>query len=158
MPNHELRADAVTKQNAAEMKIRNDYWNQTVSQARSARAIARISPAAAYMHLCESLSGVGVERLVRLRQDLQVYKDVLLQFVREADADDKDSPHWINPGHGFFFSRKPIAFEEVPKPRQTEVSVAQSVSDGLVDILVLSLFGLAFFAVGYAAFRRYDVR
>lgn len=158
MPNHELRADAVTKQLVAEMKIRNNYWNQSVRQAERARGIARLSPAGAYTYLCEAVSGTGMNRLIALRRDLRIYKDILHQFVRERDADDPKSPHWINPTHGLFFSKKPVAFEEAPQYGSSEPSQGQSLNAALWDLGILGIFNVLLFAIAYIAFVRYDVR
>ena len=102
--------------------------------------------------------GTGLNRVVGLRRDLQVYKDVLFEFVQRRDADDDKSPHWINPTHGLFFSKQPVAFEEVPQSQLFPMSLAQSLGDSLLDVGLLVGFNVLFFLVGFVGFLRYDVR
>ncbi len=78
--------------------------------------------------------------------------------MRRRDADDPKSPHWINPQHGLFFSKQPVAFEEVPRCNWPGLSLGQSLEMALLDIGLLGLFNVLFFAASYTAFLRYDVR
>jgi len=90
--------------------------------------------------------------------DVYVYQERFLQFFKEKDANDPDSPHWYNPVEDYSTTRKPVSFEEVPIFTEDVLSLAERFTYAGFYFLILVLYTAVIFFVAFLRFVKYDVR
>jgi ABC-type transport system involved in multi-copper enzyme maturation permease subunit len=79
------------------------------------------------------------------------------------DAEDSLSLHLIFPETSSAqawrtISHNPVDFDTVPKFRERDLGLGESLRLAVWDIGVLALFNLVFFTAAFVSFLRYDVR
>jgi ABC-type transport system involved in multi-copper enzyme maturation permease subunit len=137
------------------------YMNQIMAQANAGRRFIQISPAAIYQSASETIVGTGVSQFWNLYRQLKRYQKTLKEFVLSADELDPDSYHALFDRQGDgrpYISQKPVDFSAVPCFQEQQLSLGESLKLAIWDIGLLALFNLAFFAVSFVSFLRYDVR
>ena len=58
---------------------------------------------------------------------MHVHQQQFLQFFKEKDMNDPDSPHWYNPVEDYSTTRKPVNFEEVPIFKESVISASERI-------------------------------
>ena len=145
--------------------IMNEYLRQMVAQAKTGRYFTCISPAVIYQRASEAIVGVGMHRITDLCQQIRRYQENLREYIRSKDAEDFGSLHllfqfpsdWVAE-NWHAISDKRVDFESVPKFREQDVALGQSLKSAIWDIGLLALYNLVFFAAAFVSFLRYDVR
>jgi len=144
-------------------KLRIDYaekvgqmWREyldenPIRQAKLARNIARISPAAAYGSATEILAGTDLDSHFRFLQQAREYRKELIQYLYDQNAFGSEAWYSREAGKKINTEGIPI-FTERPEP------LSSSVTRAAPDILVLLLLNVVFFMVTFLSFLRYDVR
>ena len=157
-PRHELRANNQTNLMNAEKRHRDDYYRQMFRQFEHTRSFTVISPIAQFDYINEAFLGGGYLRFRKNWDDLRVFQTQFLQWFKDIDAKDSESPHWYNPYEALSTSRKPVEVDQVPRYEEQIAPFAQRiqfVSPYLIAmvITIAILFGACFYF-----FVRYDVR
>jgi ABC-type transport system involved in multi-copper enzyme maturation permease subunit len=155
---HELRANNQTNLMNAEKRHKDAYYRQMFGQFEKTRNLAALSPIAQFDYINEAFLGGGYLRLRKNWDDLQVFQTQFLQWFKDIDAKDSDSPHWYNPFEDFSTSKKPVEVDQIPRYQEQIAPFAQRiqfVTPYLITLLVTigALFGACFYF-----FVRYDVR
>jgi len=115
-------------------KMEEDYRNKFDRLVRLSKNINRLSPAASFVYATTELAGTGIGEESRLKENVLRYKDSVLSNLERGE---KQAP-------AFAYRYR---------------SVGQVLSQGgLFDLAWLIFFNILFFAMGYVAFVRYDVR
>jgi len=155
---HELRANNQTNLMNAEKRHRDAYYQQMFRQFEHTRNLTVISPIAQFDYINEAFLGGGYLRLRKNWDDLHNFQPQFLQWFKDIDAKDKDSPHWYNPYENLSTSRKPVAVEQVPQYQEKIASFSQRITfiNGYLIALIITIAGL--FLASFVVFRRYDVR
>jgi len=155
---HELRAEHQTnRMNAA--KLRKDaYSQQMFRQFEKTRSLTVISPIAQFDYINEALLGGGYLRFRKNWDDLRIFQPQFLQWFKDIDAKDDESPHWYNPFEEFSTSKKPVEVDQIPQYQEQIAPFTNRilfVSSYLITIIVTIavIFGACFYY-----FVRYDVR
>ena len=125
----------------------NRRINMMVQQVKVAQNVTRLSPTAAYNYACEAIAGTGPMDFRNFRRQVNIYLERFRQFVTDRSE-----------GHGEVISRKPIAFENIPKFQERKPPVPELINSALWDLLIIVLFNVIFFMAAYLSFIRYDVR
>ena len=92
---------------------------------------------------------------------MRTHRSSFNDFLTQKDQQDPDSYHlfwnerWTS---RTFASRKPVAFDEIPKFEYRRPSVQSLLTDTGGDILILALWNLVLFTAAFVAFMKYDVR
>jgi hypothetical protein len=115
-------------------QMEEDYRNKFDRLVRLSKNINRLSPAASFVYASTELAGTGIGEESRLKENVLRYKDSVLS-IRERG--EKQAPAFA---YGY---------------RSVGQFLAQG---GLFDLAWLVFFNILFFALGYVAFVRYDVR
>ncbi|MGD0782233.1 MAG: ABC transporter permease subunit, partial [Candidatus Aminicenantales bacterium] len=115
-------------------KLENDYRIKFDRLVRLSKNVNRLSPAASFVYASTELAGTGIGEESRLKDGVIRYKDAVL-----LDLDKGRTQH-----AAFAYRYRPIG-----------QVLAQG---GLFDLAWLSVFTILLFALGFAAFVRYDVR
>ena len=85
------------------------------------------------------------------------YRSMLFDFMRDADARDKDSAHLIYVIFPGYLSSKPIG-EELPRFEWAPPDLLSRIGDAMLDILILFSLAMCSLLIGLFVFNRYDVR
>lgn len=142
----------------AKTRIITDYVNRMVEQVNFGRRVTKISPATIYQTISEAIFGTGVPRFQSLFYQAVRYKDVLKDFLIEADKKDPDSWHLLAWNHPRIFSQKGVDYDAVPKFEEPEVSLGNALKIAAWDFSALVLLNLLLFMAVYVSFLRCDVR
>lgn len=158
LPQHELRANLRTKLMQCEEKYANDYADKTFRQFEKTRAFTLLSPIAQYDYMNEAFLGGGYLRFRTNLNRLHVFQEQYLQWFKDIDAQDPDSPHWYNPVETFSTSRKPVAADIVPRYREQYTSFAQRIR--FIGGYLMAMIGTiaVLFSICFFRFVKYDVR
>lgn len=138
----------------AREKLNHEHLNDQIFQVQFARNITRVSPAAVVRYAIESLAATGLSRHLDFLEQTRHYATEYRQFLQETDAADSQSPHAIGVAWGV--SQRPVNFEAIPKFEDL-VTFSDSFNSATVDILLLVLFLVVFFAGAYLSFLRVDI-
>ncbi len=158
LPEHELRATNQTNLMNGRQRILHAYFNQQFNQLKRVRWLTFISPISLFEYMSEVVVGGGYLRFKKVWYDVQVHQEQFLQFFKEKDVNDPDSPHWYNPVEDLSTTRKPVSFEEVPIFKEKVISISERLKYGGFYILILALYTAAIFFFTFMRFAKYDVR
>ena len=157
-PRHELRANHQTDIMNMEKRHRDAYYQQMFRQFENTRSLTVISPIAQFDYINEAFLGGGYLRFRKNWDDIRIFQPQFLQWFKDIDAKDSESPHWYNPNENLSTSRKPVEVDQIPQYREQIASFAsriQFVSPYLITmfLVIAVIFGGCFYY-----FVRYDVR
>lgn len=147
----DLRADYAGRLNADLDRIDAAFDEQRAGQASAARAIARLSPVSCLVHVLTELAGTGFGEDAAWRETRSRFK----QIVDRDVASKMDMTRFKNLSYGGGkIDRKAPA----PKLPAIPVPLEKRLAAVWVDLVLLAIYGLLFFAGAYVSFLRYDVR
>ena len=149
----------------AKNRIMEEHINQMIIQADTGRRLTCISPVVIYQRASETIVGTGMYRCVNLYQQVKRYQQSFKEYIRNKDQEDPDSLHllfqfpseWVARNWAAI-SKKPVDFDTVPKFKERDLALGQSLKLAIWDIGLLILFNLVFFTAAFVSFLRYDVR
>ena len=139
------------------------HHSRMVAQAQTGRYFTCISPAVVYQRVSEAIAGTGISRCVNIYQQIKQYQVQLKEYIRDRDREDPDSIHLLfdeeySVAEWNTISKRPVSFDTVPKFRERDFALGQSLKLAIWDIGLLVLFNLVFFTASFVSFLRYDVR
>jgi ABC-type transport system involved in multi-copper enzyme maturation permease subunit len=158
IPEHEIRANMLMAfdKNAA------DFWGEHYAaqfrQVENTRRWTWISPLAVFEYGTEALLDGGYLRLKHNYNDLQNFKIQYLQWFKDVDAKDDQSPHWYNPGEDYSTTKKPVAYDEIPQYAERSATVAERLAETLKYLGVMFAYMGIMLVLTIIRFERYDVR
>jgi hypothetical protein len=141
-------------------QLDQEYANRRRAQSAIARNLSRLTPVSSYTYVVTEVSGTGV-------LELDTFLENSRRFQREVKAQlyDKTIHEWYGSTTARATWRKDYnvpgfdpAKEPVPQMRYLPAPLSKALKWEWVDILLLCLYNIVFFAAGYAAFLKYDVR
>jgi ABC-type transport system involved in multi-copper enzyme maturation permease subunit len=155
---HELRANHQTNRMNAEKRHRDAYYQQMFRQFENTRNFTVISPIAQFDYINEAFLGGGYLRFRKNWDDLRIFQGQFLQWFKDIDAKDNDSPHWYNPFEDLSTSRKPVEIDQVPIYTEKLASFGQRIVfiNGYLIAMMTTIVLL--FLASFFVFRRYDIR
>jgi ABC-type transport system involved in multi-copper enzyme maturation permease subunit len=161
--NPPARARAYTALTDERNRMVDEHLNQMVAQVTFGQLFTRISPTEIYRQACETIAGTGIQRFAELRRQVKRYQIELAEYVRGADAKDPASLHLLydeiyTASAWKTISHNAVNSETVPKFREQDMPLGQSLQSAIWDIGLLILFNLVSFAAALVSFLRYDVR
>lgn len=139
-------------------RLNEDRRNREVVQHRLALGIARLSPTSVFSLATTDLAGTSLELKQRYAEAVNRYQENYAQFIQEKTGTQG----------GMFFTMR-LGGEEEEEPEEIdpyelpvfeyqEPTSKELVGGSLLDIGLLLLFNIVFFAGAFVAFLRYDVR
>ncbi|MDR1344730.1 MAG: ABC transporter permease [Tannerellaceae bacterium] len=157
-PAHEIRANM----QMAFDRNRADFWSERYAeqfrQVDNTRLWTYISPLAVFGYGTEALLDGGYLRLRRNHDDLSNFKTQYLQWFRELDASDDESPHWYNPSENFSTTRKAVTYEEIPQYAERRTTIAERLVETMKYLMVMLAYAGVMLTLTIIRFERYDVR
>lgn len=163
MNNPPARARLKNASTSAQNKAREDHHNKMLAQAFTGRNLTCFSPTVIYQRASEAIASTGINHVVNLQGQIREYQAGLKEYIRSRDAEDPNSLHLIFPEQNSArswraISHNPVDFSTVPKFRERDPALGQSLKLAIWDIGLLALFNLVFFAASFVSFLRYDPR
>ena len=157
-PRHELRANHQTDILNMEKRHRDAYYLQMFHQFENTRNLTVVSPIAQFDYINEAFMGGGYLRFRKNWDDIRIFQPQFLQWFKDIDAKDSESPHWYNPNESFSTSRKPVEVEQVPQYRENPASFGQRIQFISGYLIALMLTIALLFVTSFVVFRKYDIR
>jgi ABC-type transport system involved in multi-copper enzyme maturation permease subunit len=158
LPQHEIRANM----RMALEKNRADFWSEHYAaqfrQLENTRRWTWISPLAVFEYGTEALLNGGYPRLRHNYADLQNFKIQYLQWFKDVDAKDAESPHWYNPWEDFSTTKKAVAYEEIPQYAERRATVAERLAETMKYLGLMLVYMGVMLVLTIIRFERYDVR
>jgi hypothetical protein len=142
-------------------RLEEQRHNGQSVQTRLAMGIARISPVTSYSLAVTELAGTSTELKDRFYDEAMGYQDQFGAFIKDktgmnlgsgirvrANIDDGSEPA----------KPEPIDPHEMPEFQFNNINRQEAIEAAMVDMGLLALFNIIFFAGAFIAFLRYDVR
>jgi len=155
---HELRAENQQNLMNAEKKHKDAYYREMFQQFENTRRFTLLSPIAQYDYINEAFLGGGYLRFQKNWNDLHIFQEQFLQWFKDVDAKDADSPHWYNPYEDYSTSKKPIAVNQIPQYQEQVVPFAQRLLFIIGYLIVMFIMIAVLLGACFYFFVRYDVR
>ena len=155
---HELRATHRTNLMNAEKRHKDAYYQQMFRQFENTRSLTVISPIAQFDYINEAFLGGGYLRFRKNWDDLRVFQTQFLQWFKDIDAKDSDSPHWYNPYETLSTSRNPVEIDQVPRYQEQIAPFASRIQFVAPYLIALAVTIALLFGGCFYFFVRYDVR
>ena len=141
-------------------RIENDYNNNLNIQTAIAVNLSRISPISCFIYILSEISGTGIVEMNNFRENAKRFQNKVKQeiydnFIHEkyGVTDGRDRTR-IYPADGFDTRKVPIPHMS----NYMHITLEDALRAEWVDIVLLSLFSILFFAASFVSFIRYDVR
>ncbi|MDZ7292415.1 MAG: ABC transporter permease [candidate division KSB1 bacterium] len=140
-------------------KLENDYIHRRNIQAAIAMNLSRISPVSCYSYVVAEIAGTGVTETNNFQRNAdrfqnEVKENIYDKFIIYRYARASGSEAWdMDYAEGF----DPKA-ASVPHLNYQQIPLSAALQAERMDILLLFLFNVLFFAASYVSFLRYDVR
>jgi ABC-type transport system involved in multi-copper enzyme maturation permease subunit len=148
-------AEAENRRAAAQQEVRQRDLRRKLEQARLARTLASLSPAALTTDLAERLAGSGLWRDETFVAQARAFRPVLADAVRALDGADPESPHILF--FSGYVSTRPVPPDAIPRFSFHERSVRQGLADASPALALFGFETLALAAAAFLSFSRYDV-
>ena len=146
-----LRGEFTARLNADLDRIDAAFDAQRAGQAAAARTIARLSPVSCLVHALTELAGTGFAEDAAWRETRSRYKHLVDRDI--ASNMDMTQFKDFSYGGGKIDRKAPA-----PKLPAVPVPLEKRMAAVWVDLVLLTIYGILFFAAAYVAFLRYDVR
>jgi ABC-type transport system involved in multi-copper enzyme maturation permease subunit len=157
-PSHEIRANLQMALAKSEAEYRNAHSEAQFRQVETTRNWTWISPLAVFEYGMEALLDGGYLRLTRNYSNLQNFKIQYLQWFKDLDAKDSESPHWYNPVEDFSMTRKPVVYEEIPQYVESPATIVERIAETVKYLMVMIAYMGVMFVLAIVRFERYDAR
>lgn len=157
-PRHELRANNQMNLMQCHKKFKDAYYQQQMHQFEQTRNFTLLSPIAQFDYMNEAFLGGGYLRFQKNWSDLHLFQEQFLQWFKDVDAKDADSPHWYNPYEHYSTSKKPVKVDQIPQYQEQIASFGQRIQfiSGYLIAMILTIVVL--FMASFFFFTKYDVR
>jgi hypothetical protein len=152
----ELKAEFAAQLNAALDKIDMEFERQRGRQAAPARTISRLSPVSCFVHVLTELAGTGFVEESAWQETRSRFRHIL-----DRDVASKQQSFAFK---GITYSGfgkdegKDEAKAPAPKLPADPVPLEKQLAAVWIDLVLLVIYRLMFFAGACVAFLRYDVR
>ena len=157
-PRHELRANLQMSFLVNDKKFMDAYYSDMMQQFEKTRYFILLSPVALFDYSNEAFLGGGYLRFKKNWEDLHIFQEQFLQFFKDFDRKDDNSPHWYNPYERYSTTREPVAFETVPVYKEELSSYGQRFDFMKYYLIIMIAYTSIVFFISFALFVKYDVR
>lgn len=157
-PRHELRANHRTDLMNAEKRHKDAYYQQMFHQFENTRNFTMISPIAQFDYINEAFLGGGYLRFRKNWDDLHNFQPQFLQWFKDIDAKDNESPHWYNPMEEYSTSKKPVEVDQIPRYQEQLTPFAQRIQFISLYLVTMLVTIAVIFGACFYFFVKYDVR
>jgi len=139
-------------------RLNEDRRNREGVQQRVSLGLARLSPTAAFSLAAADLAATSLDLKASFQETATIYQQAYDQFLQEKTGEGGDFVIRIAGQNEEEEEPEPIDPRELPVFEYEVPPNQELVERSLVDIGLLVLFNIVFFAGAFIAFLRYDVR
>ena len=151
-----LNVDRDEKMNTLISKLNEERRNKQEVQQNLSFAISRVSPATSFSFAASSLAGTSVDLMKNYKEQASNYQKVFANFQIEKTGGTTDRGlRMVQRGGEDVETIDPA---ELPKFEFQNASFVESLSSSIIDIGLLFLFNIIFFAGSFVSFLRFDLR
>lgn len=147
------------KLNAEMKKIDEEYENQRRTQASIAMNLSRLSPASCYAYIVSEVAATGTIEAYKFNENASRYQAEVKESIYDKYIvkiyGDPRTGYASTTDHVKGFNASKVA---VPHLNYHHSTLDEALKAEWVDIFLLLLFNIVFFAASYISFLRYDVR
>ena len=157
-PPHEIRANMqmAFAKNAADFLA--EHRSEQFRQLEKTRRWTWISPLSVFEYGTEALLDGGYLRLQKNYADMQNFKIQFLQWFKDIDAKDDQSPHWYNPYEAYSTTRKPVSYEEIPQYTERSTAIGERIAETMKYLAIMLAYMGVMFLITFVRFNKYDAR
>jgi len=157
-PEHEIRAamQSAFAKNQADFLLERD--KELFRQLEKTRQWTWISPLAVFEYGTEALLDGGYLRLQKNYTDLQNFKIQYMQWFKDVDAKDENSPHWYNAYEDYSTTKKSVSYDEIPQYTERFTTMDKRIEETMKYLAIMLIYMGVMFFVTILRFNRYDVR
>jgi len=155
-----LADERTTKLQALTNRLNEERRNMQVQQERLAFGLARVSPSALFSLAASTLAGTAIDLKQNFLAEANGYQGAFAHFMKEKTG--------LNLGGDVILFRvnddgedeqeKAIDPRELPEFAYHKTPLPEVLNASMLDVGLLMLFNILFFAGAFVAFLRYDVR
>jgi len=138
-------------------KLITDFKQQQANLTNLAMSISRISPASALTYVGLNLAGTGFHNQENFLNQLTSYRERFTKFTELQTEKEMQS----NTRRGFMHgptAQGQLDISLIPTFRFENMSFGESLSLALIDLLMMVIISIVFYALAFVLFLRYDVR
>ena len=148
-------SDFITNRWKLTARVDDEHLDAQFAQVQFARRILRLSPTVIYNYGMESLARTGFGGHHEFVKAARRYRQQFIEFIKETDGADPDSPHIFYLKEGL--STKPVPVSSVP--RFEEFTNSNLIAGEILkDFGFLILFSVVVSIMSFLAFLRSEVR
>ena len=133
-------------------KIDSEFERQKGRQAALARNLARLSPVSCLIHILTELAGTGFTEEKQWQETRSHFKQILDREIANKEWSLIFKDTYLS-GYGDIDAKGPA-----PKLPPESTTLEKRLAAVWIDLALLGIYGILFFAAAYVAFLRYDVR
>lgn len=146
------------KREAEQAKLDRAYQNRQERLADLAVGLSRISPASALTYASMNLAGTGIEGHDHFLTSARAYKEKFVEYVDRKLAETGQSNVFIMAGMAQRPPDKPVDISDMPIFHFQREPLSDTLGRITVDLVLMGLLTVVFFAGAYVSFLKYDVR
>jgi len=154
------RVNAFNRMDEIYNEVQRDYRNKLFYQVDKSINFSKISPYSVFRFCSEKISDNGFSKTQRFYNSVINYANLFREYVKNIDANDKDSYHLISSDNisKMFFSQKELNVNKIPKYTPKKSSFSTLLKSIMADFIILFLWCTFLFAGVFICFVRYDFR
>jgi len=147
------------RMNKEARRIEENYTNQRRAQEAIAANLSRMSPVCCLAYALSELSGAGTSEMENFSKQAQQFQETVKQnyYDNFEFSEYRTENRWS----GGYYRKEGFDLDTFPVPHMSNyrhVALAGALSVCWLDIVLLVLFSVLFFAGAFVSFLRYDVR
>lgn len=139
-------------------RLDEQRYNRQVQQQRVAFNLARVSPATSLSLATADLAGTSLKLKERYRAETIAFQKTFNDFLHEKTGRNIGGRMIIIRSDDEEEDKQPIDVGEIPVLQPQPSSLSLAVQSAAVDLGLLAIFNLIFFAAAFVSFGRYDAR
>lgn len=140
-------------------KLIEGRFAELLDQAALSERFNSVSPFASFRYASECLSGTGLQYHRQFFRNTRIYRNELMDFVRQKDMKDPQSKHRLTSVRRVkSMSQQPLDPEEIPRFMDPKMSISDAIDDGLTCIIYLFMLNVLCICMAVVSFSKMDAR
>jgi ABC-type transport system involved in multi-copper enzyme maturation permease subunit len=140
-------------------RIEEDYLNQRRAQEAIATNLSRLSPICCFTYALSEMAGTGTSEIENFSRRAQQFQETMKRnfYDNFVFSEYRTENRWT----GGFYRKEGFDPDKFPVPHlsgYSHIGLTGSLNICWIDIVLLALFSILFFAGAFVSFLRYDVR
>jgi ABC-type transport system involved in multi-copper enzyme maturation permease subunit len=155
------RVNGFNKEDEIRNSLQRDYIKRQFAQVDYSNRFSMLSPYAVFRLCSEKITGSGIYKTKKLYNDAMNYAGIFREFMKDFDANDKESFHLIsrdNTTARLFCSMREVNVGNIPRFIPSPTSLANVTNSIKVEFIILFLWCAILFWGVFVLFIKYDVR